>query len=249
MENISILLYPMSKKQITKIPNPKLEPQLLQCHIHQNYHSRVPGGPKCHYKCKVGGKTYEPGNCPSCKSSCSFVWDRLKNQQHLQYFALEKVQKETTPNGRKTANDYLDNLAGIRNDIHANALRDIGQLRDDGGIDIGDDDMELAAEKAGYFGMAQSVVHNPAPESAQTFLTDVLARASHPKGHRYSIPLDKNMQQHSSSCQRAVNTAGMDIAAARDLSNQFGESIGGLSSFFMEVVWVLNILIRHQCKD
>jgi hypothetical protein len=77
-DGIDPLLDRITKKPITKNANPTLKPQLLHCHINQNYQSMFFGGRDCHFKFEVNRKQFKKGECPICAGSCSFVWDCLK---------------------------------------------------------------------------------------------------------------------------------------------------------------------------
>ena len=97
-------------KPIKKVDPPKWKPQYLHCHHSQNYESISATGQKCFFGCHYDGVSYPPGTCPSCKSSCCFVWDRLKHADILQYFQMKRVTGQVTSTERDEANDYLTNL-------------------------------------------------------------------------------------------------------------------------------------------
>ena len=100
-------------KPLKKVDPPKWKPQLLHCHHSQNYESVSATGQRCHFGCNYDGVSYSPGTCPSCKSSCSFIWDRLKHADILSYFQIKRVTGQATSTEREEANEYLTNLRGL----------------------------------------------------------------------------------------------------------------------------------------
>jgi hypothetical protein len=60
-------------KNVTKIPNPTYESEILVCYCWQNCASKFIGGQKCAWNCIVDGMQYDVGKCPLCVCTCSFV--------------------------------------------------------------------------------------------------------------------------------------------------------------------------------
>jgi hypothetical protein len=214
---------PKSGKAITSEAqmggNPNLKPLLLRCHIGENYESVHIGGSKCRFKCKIGGKQYAIGRCPACLSSCSFVWNRLKHKDHLEYFELVKMRKGTTRSEREAANEYLERVSRLGETVENDVLESLKELRDEGELDATDLEVQAVAKEQAYYAMAQNITHNGPSQTEQTFFQRMLTRADHPNGAGWSNATNTNMRQPNAH-QRARNTRLSDTAAARGDSGE-----------------------------
>ena len=126
-------------------------------------------GQKCYFQCKYEGVQYDLGTCPSCKSSCDFVWDRLKHDEHRQYFDMKRVTDMTTTTEREEANEYLDNMCCYENGEREGFEETLQELNDKDVIDVADDVIAEVANEIAAFSAAQHMVHNPAGVGATSF--------------------------------------------------------------------------------
>jgi hypothetical protein len=189
-------------KQFKKVENPRTKPQLLRCNQGQNYESVSATGQKCYFQCKYEGIQYDHGTCPSCKSSCDFVWDRLKHDEIRQYFEMKRVTDGTTTTEREEANEYLDNMCRYENGEKTDFEVALQELDDNDVIDVADDVIAEVAKERGAFAAAQHMIHNPAGVGATSLFQNVIAMGSHRNGQSWSIPYNKDMRLHDASSQR-----------------------------------------------
>jgi hypothetical protein len=87
------------RKEITSekmLGNPTLLPQLLKCHIIDNWNSLSLGGKKCFFLCKIKGAQYPARKCPAYLSSCNYVWDVRNHGEAKAYFEMERMRQSTT---------------------------------------------------------------------------------------------------------------------------------------------------------
>jgi hypothetical protein len=90
--------------------SPTLLPELLKCHIIENWNSLSlgVGGKKCVFLCKIKGVQYPAGKCPACLSNCSYVWDVRNHGEAKAYFEMERMRQSTTSEQRAGYNNVLD---------------------------------------------------------------------------------------------------------------------------------------------
>ena len=203
----------------TGLKNPTYKPLLLRCHISENYQSMHRGGRKCHFVCKINGKQYPPGKCPACQKSCSYVWDRLKHKEKLEYFSLKMLRAETNSDERASANLYLDKALGHGRSIGDDFGEQLNEMREEGNLNATDDEIMFAVTEASNVSTAQYITHNPPNQSQTSFLQRVMAQADHPNGPSWSNTTNTNMRQPNAH-QRSVNTRLVDTVGARGMSGE-----------------------------
>jgi hypothetical protein len=216
-------------KPMKRGENPKYKPTLFHCHQSQNYESITGTGQKCYFGCKYDGKQYPPGTCPSCKSSCSYVWDRKDHGDKMEYFRLRRLANTTSQSERDEANRYLDNMRGEENRVMGMMQSDLQEMDDEGLVDLTDKQIDEAAQDRASFAAANFIVHNPVGVGGATFFQNVMAQGSHKNGYHWSNTLNKDMRKygakHEASSQRSANTR-IDPLIARTVGGVYDGSGG-----------------------
>jgi hypothetical protein len=98
------------------------------------------------------------------------------------------------------------------------------EMNENGLVDLTDDQIDEVAEDRAAFAAAQWTVHNPVGQGGMSFFQDVMAKASHPNGPAWSIPLNKDMRKHGLASQRSANTR-IDPMVARNVGGVYASDV------------------------
>jgi hypothetical protein len=125
-------------KEITSekvLGNPTLLPELLKCHIIDNWNSFSLGGKKCVFLCKIKGVQCPAGKCPACLKSCNYVWDVPHHGEAKAYFEMERMRQNTLDDQRAGYNNVLDRaFRHGRNYDGEQFVEQLTELRDQGEV-------------------------------------------------------------------------------------------------------------------